>query len=611
MWCSRGLRQPLGTRVYKVFTITNQNFTLKYADKTQSARTLCTTRPHNTAENGQESSLNSTKAFLDLYTKRPFFVADRLLHSRNNEIAVYYEDEKGSDQISYAALWADSLALAKHLRLSGVQPEDRIAVLLPKIPELITAALAAWHVGAVYVPLFTAFQTHAISHRCDKSGAILMITNAENLHKVSTTCADSLTKGIVCVNYSATRNDAREGVQSFEDIVSGRSNTEKLPDISPHAVNADSLLCMMMTSGTTGQPKGVPVPVKALASFHSYMINGLDLRPTDIHWNVSNPGWAYGLYYHIIGSLLCEQPIILSNKPVTTKNIIHVLRTYKVTNFTAAPTVYRILKAEWCDSWSEGVNLRAASSAGEPLNPELIEFFMRTWGVVIADHYGQTEVGMTVAQRATGSEQYVQSPVGSMGKVLNGWKIELLERSAHENGYSVVREAHHPAEIAIDIDRSGFYHFPGYYNEPEKTSEKIVEANDGRTYYLTGDMCFTDAEGELYFKGRNDDVILSAGYRIGPFEVENELMKHPSVAEVAVIGVPDAKRGEKVKAFVVLNPSYASDSDENKRILVEDLKDFVKTRLSAHEYPREILLLPELPKTTSGKVQRFELRKLQ
>ena len=359
-------------------------------------------------------------------------------------------------------------------------------------------------------------------------------------------------------------------------------------------IRSDDPLILIYTSGTTGHPKGVLVPVKALAAIEAYLRFGLDVRPDDVYWNIADPGWAYGLYIGVVGSLLLGQAMLLVDAPFSAEATEHIWRTYGVTNFTAAPTIYRALRAAGAPHGGRaGLRLRVASSAGEPLNPEVIAWAAESLGVPLHDHYGQSEHGMLVINAHHPALRRPLRP-GSMGHPIPGFRIVVVNREGNE------LEPGQTGQIAIDVERSPLWWFSGYYRDPIWSAR--CYAADGR-YYVTGDAATFDADGYVTFAGRADDLINCAGYRIGPFEVESALVGHPAVAEAAVVGAPDALRGEVVEAFVVLKPGCAP-SDE----LAAELGRFVKTRLAAHAYPRRVGFVDALPKTPSGKVQRFLLR---
>jgi acetyl-CoA synthetase len=270
-----------------------------------------------------------------------------------------------------------------------------------------------------------------------------------------------------------------------------------------------------------------------------------------------------------------------------------VLDRVGVTNLAAAPTVYRALRAAQRSAPTE-LRLRCLSSAGEPLDAETLRWAQQELGVDIRDHYGQTELGMVVAN-AWHPEIRREIKPGSMGTTLPGWTVEVL----CEENFAIAATGE-LGRVAIDIPKSAAMPFTGYHDAPETTAERVTA--DGR-WYLTGDTAGRDEDGYFWFSSRDDDVIIMAGYRIGPFEVESVLIEHPAVAEAAVIGVPDELRGEVIEAFVALRPGVQA-SDE----LVGALKEHVKTGFAAHAYPRAIHFVDALPRTPSGKVQRFVLR---
>jgi len=356
-------------------------------------------------------------------------------------------------------------------------------------------------------------------------------------------------------------------------------------------MGADARLVQIFTSGTTGTPKGVPVPVRALASFHAYQEFGLDARKDDVFWNAADPGWAYGLYYALIAPLAAGVRSILLHAGFSADLTWKVIERFGVTNFAAAPTVYRSLRAA---GGSPAVSLRRASSAGEPLTPDVVSWSAHTLGVAVRDHYGQTEHGMFIAN-GWHDEVGRDVPAGSMGRPLPGWTTGVLE-----DGSDDVAPVGKMGRVAIDCVNSPLLWFSGYLDAPEKTASRYTA--DGR-WYITGDAGMVNDEGFYFFSARDDDVIIMAGYRIGPFDVESVLVLHDSVAEAAVVGMPDELRGEVLEAFVVLRDGYAGTP-----ALEAELQTLVKKKFAAHAYPRTVHFVDGLPKTPSGKVQRFVLR---
>lgn len=317
------------------------------------------------------------------------------------------------------------------------------------------------------------------------------------------------------------------------------------------------------------------------------MQDGLDLQVSDRFWNVADPGWAYGMLYTVVGPLLLGHATTMYDGPFTVASAVQVMAAERVTNLAAAPTVYRLMMAAGDASVAPiAGQLRVASSAGEPLNPEVARWAERVLRVPLFDHYGQTEQGMLVNNHH--GLRHAVKP-GSAGLAMPGFELAVLGDDLRPVADGI------PGVLAVRCTRSPLFTFSGYWRA--ETPSLCGE------WYLTGDTMQQDTEGHFTFVGRNDDIITSAGYRIGPFDVESVLIEHPGIAEVAVIGKPDPERTEIVKAFVVLREHYAPSEQ-----LAVELQQHVRTRLSLHAYPREVEFLTELPKTPSGKVQRFLLR---
>jgi acetyl-CoA synthetase len=379
-------------------------------------------------------------------------------------------------------------------------------------------------------------------------------------------------------------------------VTVGSAEWERLagaaPTGAPAAVGGpDAAMVQLYTSGTTGKPKGVIVPARALASMVAYQELALDVTADDVFWNAADPGWAYGLYYALLAPLATGRRTLLLDAGFSARTTWEVLGRFGVTSFAAAPTVYRGLRASGIVP-PEGLRLRTCSSAGEPLNPDLVTWGREVLGVEVRDHYGQTELGMVVAN-AWHPDLRAEIRPGSMGRALPGFRVAVLADDAEQE---VAPDT--PGRVALDVPASPLLWFDGYAGGVR--GDRFSE--DGR-WYLTGDAGRADADGYLYFSARDDDVIIMAGYRIGPFDVESVLSTHPAVAEVAVVGMPDELRGEVVEAFVVLREGAEAGPD-----LPDELARLVRTRYAAHAYPRRVHVVDALPKTPSGKVQRFLLR---
>ncbi|MFG1481545.1 AMP-binding protein [Halobacteriovorax sp. HFRX-1_3] len=501
-------------------------------------------------------------------------------YADSDKVALYWEGVNGEEEvITFKKLKDETSRLANFLVAQGVKPGEVISGLLPRTPELLYTILGAWKAGVIYQPLFTAFGPKAIEQRLNSSQAKIVFTDDTNRAKL-----DELPmKPKKCVLVRS--NDYQLAQDDFDFH---KAMTEQSVDFTPVMKKGEDTFCLLSTSGTTGLPKAVPVPLFALSSFKQYMDLAVDLKPTDRFWNLADPGWAYGLYYSVIGPLVNGNALLFYEGGFSTESTVRVIQKYKVTNLAGSPTAFRLLIGNG-DEVSKAIKgqLRVVSSAGEPLNPEVINWFKNKLDVVINDHYGQTETGMTVNNH---HELEHEIKPGSMGYAMPGYKVVILD----ENGK--VAPPNTPGVIAVDIANSPIMWFKGYLK-----AETPAIANG---FYTTGDTAEQTEDGRITYVGRNDDVITSSGYRIGPFDVESVLLEHPCVLETAVIGKPDPKRTEIVKAFVVLNKGFEASEE-----LKEELSLFVKKGLAAHAYPREIEFIEELPKTPSGKVQRFLLKR--
>ena len=496
-----------------------------------------------------------------------------------DKVALYWQGKDGrKEQYTFAELQQWSSQFANFLKSQGVQKGDRVSGLLPRTVELLVVILGAWRIGAVYQPLFTAFGPKAIEHRLHLAQSKLVISDVGNRSKLDEVAH--------CPQIVTVADRAGQGIQqgdlNFWDEVNAQSTD---CEIVLQSINDPFLL--MFTSGTTGPAKPLEVPLKALIAFGQYMKNAVGLREDDSFWNIADPGWAYGLYYGITGPLLLGHATLFYEGGFSIDSLCQIVDDYKVTNLAGAPTAYRMMMAADPEQMAKlKGKFRVVSSAGEPLNPEVFRWFKQVLDAPIFDHYGQTEVGMVVCNHH-GLQHDIRA--GVAGYASPGYRVAVVDEQGQELAAGT------PGVLAVDISQSPMMWFGGY-----KESRKSPFV---KHYYLTGDTAELHADGSMSFVGRNDDVITTSGYRIGPFDVESALLEHDAVIEAAVIGVPDPDRTEIVKAFVIL-AEHVTASEE----LAEQLGQFVKKRLSAHAYPRLVEFVQELPKTPSGKIQRFLLR---
>lgn len=486
--------------------------------------------------------------------------------------------------LTYGELRSQSERCAAALASLGVSPGDRVATLMGKGRDLIVVLVAIWRLGAVHVPLFTAFATPAIAFRLHGSGAKVVICDAAQETKLQ--AGDDMSANAPW--QVVTTGPGGGSIASLDALLSG----DMAPVVAAR-LRGDDPLIHIYTSGTTGEPKGVVVPVRALATFRAYGEFGYDLRPDDVFWNAADPGWAYGLYCGILASLTTGTPSVMVEGGFDAAGTFDLLKRLAVTNFAAAPTVYRSLSASDTLPPAE-LALRCLSSAGEPLTPDINEFSRKAFGLLVHDHYGQTEMGMFVNNHHHPSLRRTVK-TGSMGHSMPGWRAVILAEDRDESAA--------PGKIgrvAIDLSQSPFAYFSGYHGLAAKSSEKF---SPDRRWYYTGDVGLVDEEGYFFFSSRDDDIIMMAGYRIGPFEVESVLSAHPEVVESAAIAVPDPIRGEVMECYVVLRGGATGTSE-----LTAELQQWVKTRYAAHAYPRAVHFIDAMPKTPSGKIQRVVLK---
>ncbi|MCE8020095.1 AMP-binding protein [Halomonas sp. MCCC 1A11036] len=502
----------------------------------------------------------------------------RHLRAGRGEVsALVHEDAQGNvSRLTYAELEVKSARLAGWFAERGLGVGDRIACMLPRSPELLVAVLATWRIGAVYQPLFTAFGPDAVDYRLGRADTKLVITDHANRFKFDglSQCPPVLAVGGPSEGHAADLD--------WSEALAHAPIQATPPRLSPEAP-----FLQMFTSGTVGKPKGVAVPLSGMPAFALYMELAIDLRESDRFWNMADPGWAYGLYYAIAGPLLLGVTTHFCEAGFSAEGALAFMQRHRITNFAAAPTAYRLMKASGLfDSAHESLELRVASSAGEPLNTEVVTWVERSLGCPVMDHYGQTETGMTCC-----NHHALEHPkhVGAMGVPMPGYRLAILDAEYNE------LPPGEPGVLAVDIERSPAHFFQGYTWQEKHPFAK--------GYYLTGDVVIRNEDGTFQFAGRDDDIITTAGYRVGPTDVENTVLTHPAVAESAAVGQPDEIRGEIIKSYVVLREGFEA-SDE----LAEEIRQRVRERLSTHAFPRVIEFVDALPKTPSGKIQRFKLR---
>jgi acetyl-CoA synthetase len=527
------------------------------------------------------------RELLDIYGA-PDACAARLLCDHRDPASPAYRiiaTDLSVRDLTYGELRRESERFAAALQSLGIGQGDRVATLMGKSRQYLVTLMGIWRLGAVHVPLFTAFAPPAIAFRLNGSGARAVICDGDQLAKLAPSDhipPDAPWRVI-------TTDEGAEGVLSLAALMA-----EAKPGVPAVAVGGDGPLIHIYTSGTTGNPKGVVVPLQAMAAFQAYAEFGLGIRAADdVFWCAADPGWAYGLYFGVLATLSTGVRSLLFEGGFTPETTMAVLAHQRVTNFAAAPTVYRALRASGLQPAAD-LRLRCASSAGEPLTPDVNLWAQGVLGIAVHDHYGQTETGMLINNH---HHPEVARPLreGAMGHAMPGWTATIL----HDE-YDRKVDAGEVGRVAMVLPESPLAWFKGYEGDPTKSAEKF--AGDGR-WYVTGDTGRMDEDGYFYFSARDDDVIIMAGYRIGPFEVESVMATHRAVAECAVIAVPDEVRGEVIEAYVVPREGFAGSVE-----LEQDIQQWVKRNYAAHAYPRRVHFTHAMPKTPSGKIQRFLLK---
>jgi acetyl-CoA synthetase len=480
-------------------------------------------------------------------------------HPAGDTAFILVDGQLNVQRLTYGELADASRRLAGVFAERGVQRGSRVGVLMAKTRQLPIVLLALWRLGAVHVPLFTAFAGPSIALRVKAAKASLIVTDPDQHAKLAGIDIPALESG----------PELDRSIESHEPI----AHAER--------IGGEGVFLQLYTSGTTGEPKGVPVPAFAIASFVAYMRYGFDVRPGDVLWNGADPGWAYGLYYAVVGPLAIGRPNVLLAGGFTSAVAREVIEKVGVNNFAWAPTVYRALKR---DGVRLARPLRVASSAGEPLTPDITEWAPQALGTTVRDHWGQTEQGMGIINGWDARLRRDVKP-SSMGQAMPGFVA------------GTVGDA-----LALSVAESPLMWFRAYVNAPDKTRERFTP--DGH-WYLTGDAGRHEG-ADFFFASRDDDVIISAGYRISPFDIESILTADQAVVEAAVVGRRHAGSvsGEVIEAFVVLAPNAGTGG------LVPRLQEAVRHQYGAHGYPRQVHVVHSLPKTPSGKVRRIELRAL-
>jgi len=507
-------------------------------------------------------------------------VCDRWAAIDPQRLAILHVQADGRvDEISYGRLRDTANRLANVLRAHGVARGDRVAIMLPQTPEVAAAHVAIYKLGAIALPIAILFGPDALSYRLQNAGAKALITNAQGLAKLCEVRHEL--PGLSCV---LSVDGAGEGAMDFHALLAKASS-----DFAAVATSADDPALMIYTSGTTGQPKGALHAQRVLLGH----LPGAELpyypfpQQGDRFWTPADWAWAGGLLDVLLPCLHHGVPVIArAVEKFDPEQAFALMAQLNVRNAFIPPTALRMMRAAPNPRGRYDLKLRAVGSGGESLGIEALEWGREAFGLTINEFYGQTECNLIVGSCA----QLGALKVGAMGKAVPGHTVAVIDADGHEVKRGEIGQ--------IAVRRPDPVMFLEYWGRPEATRAKFIG-----DWMTTGDQGVMDDDGYITFVGRDDDVITSSGFRIGPGEIEDCLIRHPAVALAAAVGKPDPVRTEIVKAFVVLKPGHPPSE-----ALAAEIQGFVRTRLSAHEYPREVAFIEQMPMTTTGKVIRRLLR---
>ena len=534
--------------------------------------------------------LKPAKSYQDLYScfrwnipkhyNIGFDICDKHAHDRKRLALIHEKRDGTSDTYTFHQLKELSNRFANALGAVGFKLGDRLGIFLPQSPETAISHIANYKIGGIAIPLFTLFGSDALIHRLSDSGAKCVVTDRANLDKIL-----QIKSALPDLEHIFVVDVKTEpGITDFWEAVNKGSDDFDIIDTL-----ADDPALIIYTSGTTGPPKGALHAHRTLLGH----LPGVEFphnffpQPNDRFWTPADWAWIGGLIDVLLPSWHHGMPVVAYRaKKFDPEFAFYLMAKHRIRNAFIPPTALKIMRQLKDPRQRHDFQLRSVGSGGETLGRELLAWGRNTLDVDINEFYGQTEVNLVVGNCA----ECMPIRPGSMGKAIPGHRVEIVDDHGH------MLPAGKTGNIAIQ--RPDPVMFLEYWHNPEATRKKYIG-----DWCLTGDMGKKDHEGYIWFVGREDDLITSAGYRIGPGEIEDCLIKHSAVAMAAVVGVPDEVRTEIVKAFIVLNPDVSASPELENRI-----KDFVRTHLAAHEYPRIIAFVEELPMTATGKIIRRDLR---
>ena len=500
---------------------------------------------------------------------------------RKNKVALYYTDfDRRDEKYTFQDLKVLTSRFAHALRQLGVKKGDRVGTFLPRTPELYLAILAINRLGAIPVPLFEAFMEQAVEDRLGDSEAVACVTSPSLKGRIPLAKLPAL-KRLILVGAAGTlaANEA-----SYEQLMAGG------PDrLEPEWMTVDDGLIIHYTSGSTGKSKGALHRQYAMVGHYQTSKWALDLQDDDVYWCTADPGWVTGTSYGIYGPWTLGISSVVIGGRFDPERWFETIQRYQVTMWYSAPTAYRMLMSagEAVPKKYDLSSLRHICSVGEPLNPDALRWVKKITGKAPHETWWMTETGMQLICNYRSKD----FPIGCTGKPFPGTYATVVDDQGKELP---------PGQLGHLVVKPGW---PSMMKEIWKNPAKYQEYFRIPGWYVSGDTAYKDADGYIWYQGRADDVIKTAGERVGPFEVESALVAHPAVAEAGVIGKPDEVRGQIIKAFVALRKGH-QPSDQLKK----EIAEFVKTTLAAHAAPREIAFVEKVPKTRSGKIMRRVLR---
>ncbi|PAF21096.1 acyl--CoA ligase [Terribacillus saccharophilus] len=514
----------------------------------------------------------------DLIAPEQYNIVDemeRFVTDEDRKALIWMDEAGNKKEVTYKTLFQDVNRTGNVLKELGLKKGDAILVMVPRVVEAYHIYAAALKLGLVIIPGSEMLKTKDLQYRIDHGKVKSIISyHAFTAQFDDIENQDSLIKLAV----GGT-------VDGWKDL--GKLKEAASAELETVETSREDIALMSYTSGTTGNPKGVVhTHGWGYAHLRTAAENWLSASKGDIVWATAAPGWQKWVWSPFLSVLGTGATGFVYMGRFDAKTYLSLLEDYKINVLCCTPTEYRLM-AKVTDLGSYNLSaLHSAVSAGEPLNREVIDVFQKHFNIIVRDGYGQTESTLLL-----GILKGMEPRPGSMGKPTPGNEVVVID----EDGNRV--KTGEVGDIALKLDSPAL--FKTYFREPERRQQ--AERNG---YFVTGDQASIDEDGYFWFEGRSDDIIISSGYTIGPFEVEDALVKHSAVAECAVVASPDEIRGNVVKAFVILREGV----DENDPNLVKELQTHVKNTTAPYKYPRKIEFVKELPKTSSGKIRRVELR---